>query len=460
MPLFGNLSFKKMTLKLLWDVFMVWVALANLSLILFDLAYLWLRPTFFHYAPVITQVYDPVKGIEPHPLTHALSEQVDLASRLLRLDPDSPRLEEHLDNLVPLTARLFAENPFERSGLTRNLEIIKMVMARELGRPLSSVNTPEQIQAMCSAYWSGSQDLLRRRLEVFQRSVTPLLEVNYYREFDLNGNLVDHFWMLDLPFLALFWIEFVVRWVLAMRRKTHARWFFFPIFNWYDLLGLIPVKQLRLFRLLRVASIYMRLRQSELSRVGKDVVSRAVAYVSNIVTEEISDMVSLRILNEYQEEIRDKTHLRIFKQTVATRREEIVRVVVNQLRDVLKNPRNQEHFRQLLKVNARTAVREGHVLKGLPIPKSLAEPVVVAATQAVVLTLVHTLRDGLESDEGNQAAQKLIASVLEQLLAGPGLAEMESLGSEITIDVIEHMKEAVAVKKWALPEQSPEPPGE
>ncbi len=53
---------------LAWDVFMVWVAIINLSLILFDLSYLWLRPTYFRYLPVVTRIYDPVKGIEHAPI--------------------------------------------------------------------------------------------------------------------------------------------------------------------------------------------------------------------------------------------------------------------------------------------------------------------------------------------------------------------------------------------------------
>ena len=55
--------------RLIWDVLMVWVALTNLTLILFDLTYLMLRPYYLDFVPVVTRVYDPVKGITPHPLT-------------------------------------------------------------------------------------------------------------------------------------------------------------------------------------------------------------------------------------------------------------------------------------------------------------------------------------------------------------------------------------------------------
>ena len=66
-------------LRLIWDVFMVWVALVNLWLIVFDITYLILRPTYYRWVPILTRVYDPVKGIEPHPLTEEL--QTEAAAR-------------------------------------------------------------------------------------------------------------------------------------------------------------------------------------------------------------------------------------------------------------------------------------------------------------------------------------------------------------------------------------------
>ena len=56
-------------LRLIWDLIMVWAALVNLTLIAFDLTYLVLRPYYVRYVPLVTRVYDPVRGIEADPLT-------------------------------------------------------------------------------------------------------------------------------------------------------------------------------------------------------------------------------------------------------------------------------------------------------------------------------------------------------------------------------------------------------
>jgi len=249
----------RLTLSTLWDLFMVWVVLINLSLILFDLTYLWLRPTYFKYVPIVTRVWDPVLGIEPHPLTEELIEKAATAEQLSLLDPGSESLYAMLEELSALTFRVLDENPFERSGQTKDLDGIKDSMARVTGHSTAHLNNPEELAKIARDYWIVPPQQLPPRFSLYNENLEPLLAVNYFREFDLNGHLVSHFWKIDLPFLILFWIEFMVRWALAIRRHTYARWYFFPIFYWYDLLSLIPVTTLRPLRLLRVVSIYMRL---------------------------------------------------------------------------------------------------------------------------------------------------------------------------------------------------------
>jgi hypothetical protein len=394
-----------------------------------------------------------VLGIEPHPLTKELIEETDTAEQLSQLDPDSENLTATLVEIRDLTLRVFMENPFERSGQTTNLDAIKKTMALETGHPPTNLRNPEVLFEVARDFWTGPQELLRHRFSIFDEQIEPLLAVNYFRHFDLDGHLVDHFWKIDLPFLILFWIEFVVRWTLAIRRRTYARWYFFPIFNWYDLLSLIPVTALRPLRLLRVVSIYMRLRQSDLSRVGRDFLSRGVAYISNIITEEVSDRVAVRILDEYREEIVDGTHVRIARATIEPRRAEIERVLVSQIRAILTDEETIERFRQLLRLNLANAVDESESLRSLPLPHIVVKPVVSTVGEVLLDTTLETITTTLDSVEGQEAVEALADSILEALFYGPALAELESLAKDISIQVIDHMKEVVVVKKWALPDE-------
>ncbi len=452
-------KYGKVTLAALWDLFMVWVVFINLCLILFDLTYLWMRPTYFKYVPVVTRVWDPVLGIRPNPLTEEMIEQAGAARSLFELDPATPTLDQKLEQLQSLNTRIFLENPFFRSGQTADLEAIKATMAGETGHSRGLLGDPAVLTEIAHDYWSGAPEIIRHRFGVFDRQIEPRLAVNYFRGYDLNGHLVDHFWKIDLPFLILFWIEFMVRWTLAVRRHTYARWYFFPIFYWYDLLSLIPVVALRPLRLLRVVSMYMRLRQSEISRVGKDFLSRGVAYISNIITEEVSDRVAVRILAEFREEIEDGTHVRIARSVVEPRREEIERVLVSQIRSILTDQETLERFRLLLELNLENAVEDSEGLQSLPIPQVVLKPVVRAIGGVILETTLETISTTLDSPDGSEAVQAVASSIIENVLTGPALAEMESLARDISLQVIDHMKEVVVVKKWALPnEQQTRPP--
>ena len=452
-------KYGSITARSLWDLFMVWVVFINLGLILFDLTYLWLRPTYFRYVPVVTRIWDPVLGIEPHPLTEELIEEADVATRLLELDPSSPALVSSIDELRDLTLRVFVENPFERSGQTADLDAIEATMAGETGHATSRLSNPEVLAEIAHDFWSGPPELLRHRFALYEQQVEPRLAVNYFRGYDLDGRLVDHFLKIDLPFLVLFWIEFFARWGVAIRRRRYARWYFFPIFYWYDLLSLIPVTALRPLRLLRIVSIYMRLRKSELSRVGKDFVSRGVAYISNIITEEVSDRVAVRILTEFGEEIGDGTHVRIARAAVEPRRAEIERVLVTQIRSILTNEETIDRFRRLLELNLENAVEESASLRALPLPHMVVKPVVRAVGEVILETTLETITSTVDSPDGQEAVQAVAASILDELFEGPALAEIESLAKEISLQVIHQMKDVVMVKKWSLPdEQAKRPP--
>ena len=445
----------RVTLRTLWDVFMVWVVLINLGLIVFDLTYLWLRPAYFKYVPVVTRIWDPVLGIEPNPLTEELIDTAEATEQLLDTRGASPALDADLVELGNLMARVLIENPFERSGQSKDLEGIKEAIARAIGLPMSDLSDPDVLAHIAHEYWSGPPEILRHRFEAFDEVLKPKLAVNYFRGYDLNGKLVNNFWKIDLPFLILFWIEFVVRWFLAIRRRTYARWFFFPIFYWYDLLSLIPVMSLRPLRLLRLISIYMRLRTSELSRIGQDVVTRTVAYFSNIITEEVSDRVAVRILEEVGEEVLDGTHTRITRAVVEPRREEIEEVLANQIRAVLTDEETLDNFRQLLRLNLENAVEESESLRAVPLPRFVVKPIVHTVGDVILDTALETVHATFASEEGQKALQTVAGSILEELFYGPALVELEGLIKDITMQVIDHLQEVVKVKKWALPDDQP-----
>jgi len=86
----------------------------------------------------------------------------------------------------------------------------------------------------------------------------------------------------------------------------------------------------------------------------------------------------------------------------------------------------------------------------------VVRPVVKIVGEVLLDTTLETISTTIDSPDGQEAVQAVAASILDALFYGPALAELESLAKEISIEVIDHMKEVVAVKKWAQPDEQDE----
>lgn len=450
----------RLSKALLWDAFMVWVALVNLGLILFDLTFLWLRPTYVAWLPVVPRLYDRVKGIRPHPLTEAILGEVEGVRRRVEASPAEPVPEERLETLRALFARLLVENPFERAGESASFEAIRRQVAVEVEQPTFGLDDPARAAAVATAYWPAERGLLRHRLDQFERSIRPRLEANFFREFDRDGQLEDHFWKLDLPFLLLFVVEFGWRWIGSVRRREYARWWFFPVFRFYDVMGLLPTAYLRPFRVLRAVSIYMRLRRSELSSVGRDVLSRAMGTFGAIVAEEVSDRVAILILDELASEIGAGTHRRIVAAVVGERRAAIEAMLRSQARALASDPELLAGVRRLVELNLEQAVERSVALDAVPLPQMVVRPLARSIGAVVVEATFESVGETLRSAEGGAAIDRLVAAALDRAFAAESVDTLEPLAREISLELIAHMRATVAVRKWARPaeEATPSPP--
>ena len=427
---------------------MIYLAFVNVWLIGFDFTYLWLRPFYFQHLPLVTQVYDQVKGIEPQPLTSRYLERVDRLGTGLSIDAPEPVIAADLAELRELSWQLYATDPFDRSGQSRNLARLEARLRLYFSSDTRVLGGAEAFERL----WTPGPGLADR-LAFFERELRPLLAVNYHREYDLDGQLVDRGWLIDLPFLVVFTLEFNFRWLLALRRRTYPRWFFFPIFHWYDLLGIVPLPQFRVFRLFRIASIYVRLYRSERSGVGSDPLSRAVKYVANIINEEISDMVSLRILNESQEEIRDGTHRRIIRAVIEPRREALARELTLRMRDVLASAEVRDKLRAFLDANLKRSVETAEALQRIPLRKSVVRPLVETIGTLIFDAILQTLAGTLDTDEGQELLQDIVTASIDGLVVELTEGEVEGLVRAISLESLEHVKDAVKVRKWVEAEK-------
>jgi hypothetical protein len=437
----------KLSLPLLWDGLMVYLAIINVLFIGFDFTYLWFRAFYVTHVPWIARNYDPVKGIEPYPATLEYLQQVDATRALLERSAPAAEIQAQLDELQRLSVELVDENPFVIYRPVEGPAAIAFWIVTEAGYPPVAAVESERIKEAFRAFWSYDPQELPQRLALFDEKIRPIMAPNYFRVYDPDSlKFKDWSWLIDLPFLLLFATEFFVRWGIAIRRHTHKAWYLFPLFNWYDALGLIPY--FRIFRLFRVVSIYLRLHRSEMTAIGQDVVSRTVKYVVRVIAEEITDLVTLRILDATQAKVQKGVYAEVFHKELAERKDVLRDGVVRTLRDVAGDGELRESVREFLRLNLDQSVASAPALRGIPLPDPVLRRLVRAVGDAIFDSLVRTVADTLHDERGAELLESIVDEIVDSALADFAGEDLDELVKSIAVAMIERTKESVAVKEW------------
>ena len=284
-----------------------------------------IRYLISYYEPNL--YYDFIKAIQPYRSTQQYLREIDeLKLKLSREGVSDRELEPLLKNLRERSIDLMKENNyFVRTRQRGRLEQIKYQIKRHIygdeNKSLSRFNTtiklldslrildyvaPEVLwseksstQALIS-FWSMpylEKNGWQRELEFFQREIEPLMQSFYYRQIGFNDDYIERFWLIDLPFLFLFWVEFLVRTCWISRTQPETSWSSAVKQRWFDIFLLLPeTKLLRivplcvrldLAKLPDLTPLRRRLRLSFISSFAREltevIVNRGISQLQNTV---------------------------------------------------------------------------------------------------------------------------------------------------------------------------------
>ena len=251
--------------------------------------------SFLEQTPLLAQGYDYVKGIKPHPETEEYLQTVEiLKQQVTKTGLASYQTQRILEDLRQQSLEIIQNNPFEVANKTGTLETIKDRMRNQVG--VNSANQAFQ------EFWTSDyliQNEYEKQIQFFDQKINSLIETNYLRGIDPEtGEFIDRFWLLDLPFVILFAIEFTGRTYLIHRRHIGLRWIDGMMWRWYDVFLFFPI-----FRWLRIISVTTRVDQSDL--INLESVKRQISqgFVASIA-EDITEIVFVRLVNQLQGSLR------------------------------------------------------------------------------------------------------------------------------------------------------------
>lgn len=435
------------------DLGILVIAIIHLILLLFDTTYFKMRPLYFRYAPSLVQVYDPVKGVEPHRFTQnylAASERY-FASCATGTQP------VNTDEMVDLSSTMINENPFEQASLTGKLQWIKKQVSDYTGVENSS-------KQAFARFWQQNCSNIDARQAFFEEEVAPYLRMNYWRQIGFDGQPVDYFILIDLFFILIFLFEFLISWRLAVKRLGSDQRILYPLSHWYDIVSCIPLQQLRILRLLRIFAVYVRLVQSDIIEIQNTWFYKRIIKYQEIIMEEISDRVAVNILTNIQAKTRLGGNNELIKDTLQAYRGEIRDVVVSNVQKA-HLPTLQTRQTELISLIAdlvMQSVRATHEYQraiSLPLMRPIIESVLNEARVADITSeamdaFTQALDSKMQSEEMQSLLKDLVDDVLDLVIQTSLDTRIQQLIQDINIKVLEELKESSTQDKiWKAKEQ-------
>jgi predicted DNA-binding protein YlxM (UPF0122 family) len=265
--------------------------------------------------------------------------------------------------------------------------------------------------------------------------------------------VTPNFYYIDGVFVAFFLGEFCVRWAISLKNKEYPGWFFFPLFHWYDLLGSIPLAELRWLRVFRVVSILLRLHRMEVINLKDNFFYHRFVKYHDILVEEVSDKVVLNVLDGVQAEFNKNDPLgrRILEKVIQPNQEELVRWISASIEDFITD--HYQKNRQVIEDDIRRRVElavehqsELQVLEKVPVVGDKISQEI----QRVVSNVVWQVTDGLIQDiatDGSQPDMDVILGAVATNLSQEN-PRLHALIKKMSLETIEQVKAQVAIKNW------------
>lgn len=266
---------------------------------------------------------------------------------------------------------------------------------------------------------------------------------------------------LDLIFVSIFITELLIRWGLAIYKKTYSKWFFYPIVHWYDVLGCIPMNStLKFFRLFRVFGMLIRLNKLGIIDFTSTFIYRKSTKYIKLVVEEISDKVVSNVIENVQDEVQKDNPLlqKIASQVLLPKKDQIDKWLNDKLSETITFTyyKHRYDFNSYLQEVVKKSVNENPEIKRITLIPGLGKQIALALESSIsniTFNVVDNAVEDMAKSRKIPAVEDITTQLFDSLtLDHPQNAELNELMKEIINDTLEMIKRQVEVKMWMVKE--------
>jgi len=420
---------------------------------------------------VITCLYDPIKGIEPHRDTQSYLRTVDqlqqqIAQRGLEQGLRSPEVQRTLLRLRRQSDIMLTSNPFVVANKSGTLERIKNEMQDHVSdRVKADVGAIEAFRIFWSTNDSTYPNFLTpanfvQEMRWFDQTIRPLIETNYFRSISENGEPTNNFWVLDAPFVTLFFLEFLARTFYISRRYRSLNWLDAMVWRWYDIPLFVPFSlfwpQLALTRIIPTT---LRLHQAHIINLHH-INARVREGFVTAIAEEITEVVVVQVVNQVQASIQRGDFTNLLARTTSRRYIDInnvneVELISQHLVQLVMYqvfPKVQPDLEALLRHSINSVLSQSPVYQGLTalpgigkVPGQITDRLVADLTQTAYNTLKTSLEDPKTTELTLQLVRNFSSTMVSEAQQNQNLEEIQTLLSdlleEIKINYVQQLSE-------------------
>ncbi len=266
----------------------------------------------------------------------------------------------------------------------------------------------------------------------------------------------ENFVIIDLIFVSIYIGELFLRWFVAIVTNKYHRWFFYPFIHWYDVLGSIPLGSFRFLRIFRIFSVLARLQKKGIVDLKDTYFFNTYDKYANIIMEELSDRVVLKVLEGVQEEVKRGTPLmdEIITQVILPRRVVLVEWLSNRIQQIVSHAsdRHQKHIRMYLEDLVEKAVdrnKEFKNIERIPGIGGMISHQVERAISDITFNVLNGIIQDLASPHNREIIDELAEMGFEAVLNN-GNGQVDQMIIEALIQSLELVKKQVTVKNWKI----------
>ncbi|MFC7369568.1 MULTISPECIES: ion transporter [Vreelandella] len=262
----------------------------------------------------------------------------------------------------------------------------------------------------------------------------------------------SRFITIDLFFVGIFIADVLLSWAVAIAERRYHRWFFYPFVHWYDVLGCIPLGGFRLLRVLRVVSLLNRLHRLRLIDVTKWSSYRFFAKYYDILLEELSDRIALRLLGNVQQQVvaSDSLTERVIDRVLMPRKAQLIHEISQRLEATVGQAYQQNRIAIMAAIDdlvSRTLKESPEIQKLHRLPMGqTASNAMQASLSGVAQRLVDELAQGIHSTEFRQLIERTAESGFDSWLAVDETSA--HVTEQVLYDILEMLKDQVRQQRW------------